>query len=227
MSRKVTRRSHLNGKKIRTEKFEPVLKRTEKIANILSRKAKYCCVLCGKIFLIENKLNLHREKNHGELKKHHKTFPCPECKTSFTRKAHLKLHMESHQKKFEICTECDNRFASRANLKRHTRNIHDGGKEEKFKGKCEPDNDNNTDVVKETEALDAEENDTGTDALSNETTLDIINELEEFPLLEPADMEAIFSEFGLTTAEIIEQVFREEARYLALSQQGLHAKELK
>ena len=190
---------------------------------MLSRKPKYCCTLCGKVFLIESKLSLHKEKNHGQftcsecnqsyaaeemlashINKRHKKFPCSDCKTTFTRKAHLKLHMESHQKKFEICTECDNRFVSRANLQRHRKNIH--GKQ--LGGKCEPDNDNNTDKVKEAEDL-ADKNNTRTNSpLANEKPLDIIKELEEFPLLEAADMEDIFAEFGLTTAEIFEQVFK-------------------
>ena len=245
MSRRMNRRSHPNGKQIRKEEIvPPVPKRTEKIANILSRKPKYCCASCGKIFSTESKLNLHKEKNHGQftcsecrlghvtkemlashISKCHKTFPCPECKTTYTRKDNLKRHMETHQKKFEICTECDKRFASRANLQRHTRNIHSGGMETQLKGKCEPDNDNNTDKVKETEALDADEIDIRTNPFSildGEKPMDIIEELEEFPLLEPEDMEEIFSEFGLTTEEIIEQVFMEEARYFALSQNALH-----
>ena len=65
----------------------------------------------------------------------------------------LKDPLASHQKKLHICTECDNRFASKDNLKRHMRNIHGGGKKSEgkpAKGKREPDNDNNTDGVKET-----------------------------------------------------------------------------
>ena len=82
-------------------------------------------------------------------------------------------------------------------MQRHRRNIH--GKQ--FGGKCEPDNDNNTDTVKETD-----KNSTRTNFSGN--PVDIIKELEEFPLLESADMEEIFAEFGLTSAEIFEQVFK-------------------
>ena len=110
-----------------------------------------------------------------------------------------------------ICTECGNRFASKDNLRRHVRNIHGGrknDKEKQLKGKAEPDNDNNTDMANNT---------SGIDSLSafgpgivSDQPVDIIKELEEFPLLEADDMEEIFAEFGLTTAEMFEQVFREE-----------------
>ena len=290
---RMTRTSHPNGKKIRKEETKP--KKIEKIAN-----SKNCCALCGKIFSNESKLNLHKEKNHGQftcsecnqnfheeeqlenhIEKRHKTFPCPECKIIFTRKVDLKLHTEVHQKKLKICTECENRFASKANLQRHIKNIHGKGKEEsekqlkencepsnentaeevakemeptndwkaplamlnnctecgnrfaskdnlrrhvrnihgsrknykekQLKGKAEPDNDNNTDMAKDT---------VGINSLSPfgpaEKPMDIIKELEEFPLLEADDMEEIFAEFGLTTAEMFEQVFREE--FFAISQ---------
>ena len=213
--KRVTKKSHPNGKKIRTE--EIAAKKTEKIT-----KPKYFCVLCGKVFLIESNLNLHKEKKHGQftcsecnicyvakemltshIKKHHKKVSCPDCKSTFTGKALLKLHMQTHQKKFEICTECNNRFASRGNLQRHRRNIH--GKH--LRGKSELNNDNNTDRVKETE----DKHNPRTNfhsTLASEKPMDIIEELDEFPLLEPDDMEEIFAEFGLTTPEIFEQVFK-------------------
>ena len=74
--------------------------------------------------------------------------------------------------------------------------------------KCEPDNDSNTDEVKEAEDLADKNNTRRNSPLANKKPLDIIKELEEFPLLEAADMEDIFAEFGLTTAEIFEQVFK-------------------
>ena len=308
LSKRMSRRSHPNGKKIRKEEIKPVTKKNEKIDNLLSRKSN-CCVLCGKIFSNESKLNIHKEKNHGKftcsdcklsyaaeelltnhINKRHKTFPCPDCKTMFTRKASLKLHMEVHQKKFEICTECDKRFSSKANLQRHIRNIHGGGKEQteeqlkvkcepdndntadaaketependlkvavsmhhktctecdntfaskdslrrhmrnihgngkndkdkQFKGKSEPDNDNNTDMAKETKPSADEMNSLSTFNPSYGQPMDICKELEEFPLLEFDDMEEIFAEFGFTTAEMFEQVFREEESYFAISQQA-------
>ena len=313
LSKRMSRKSHPNGKKIRKEENPALPKKTEKNANLLSRKPKNFCALCGKMFSNESKLSVHKERNHGQftcpdcklsyiseellanhVNKLHKMFLCPECKTTFTRKNHLKLHMEVHQKKFEICCECDNRFSSKANLQRHTRNIHGGGKnneENQVKVKCEPDNDNNADIAKETEPVTKDElkvpmeihqkkfeictecgnrfaskdnlrrhiknihgdgkndkekqlmgksepdNDNNTDMVKEtkpfteeinslststpDTPMDIVKELEEFPLLESDDMEEIFAEFGLTTAEMFGQVFREEESYFAISQLAL------
>ena len=352
-SRRLNKRSHPNGKKIRGGKTTEEEKKTEKLADMLPGKPKNCCGQCGKIFSNESKLNFHKERNHGEFScsncslgfsseglladhsKRHKTYPCHECKTNFRKKSLLKIHMEthqmtfhicnecgnkfsiyanlkrhtrnihgvgkgqeekklegkfetdndnneglsketkdcskiqtekseicgecgntfasknslkrhtrnihdgikaenllnkgkyesdmtkegedpvakellkdplaSHQKKLHICTECDNRFSSKDNLKRHMRNIHGGGKKSEgkpAKGKREPDNDNNTDVVKETKPFNDEIKSLST--LASEEPMDIIEELEEFPLLEPDDMEEIFSEFGLTTSEMID-----------------------
>ena len=128
---RMSRLSHPNGKKIRTEQDQPL--------------ERYSCASCGKTFLSESKLNFHKETSHGEfgcpnpkckqcfldeetLAKHiaksHKTFPCPECRTICMSKELLKIHMENHQKKFEICSECRTRLSSRANLKRHMKNLH-------------------------------------------------------------------------------------------------------
>ena len=134
----------------------------------------------------------------------------------------LKVAVAIQHKKLNICTECDNRFASKDSLRRHMRNIHGDGKnykEKELKGKSEPDNDNNTDMAKETKPFTD-----GIKSLSTstpDTPMDIVKELEEFPLLEPDDMEEIFSEFGLTTAEMFGQVFREEESYFAISQLAL------
>ena len=105
--------------------------------------------------------------------------------------------MQTHQKKFEICTECNNRFARRSNLQRHRRNIHG-----KYLG---GQSDNNTDGVKE---IKDKHNPRTNFTLASEKPMDIIEELEEFPLLEPEDMEEVFAEFGITTAEIFGQVFK-------------------
>ena len=128
---RMSRLSHPNGKKIRTEQDQPL--------------ERFSCALCGKTFQSESKLNFHKETSHGEfgcpnpkckqcfldeesLAKHitksHKTFPCPECRTNCMGKELLKIHMESHQKKFDICGECGTRLSSRANLKRHMKNLH-------------------------------------------------------------------------------------------------------
>ena len=128
---RMSRLSHPNGKKIRTEQDRPL--------------ERYSCASCGKTFLSESKLNFHKETSHGEfgcpnlkckqcfldeetLAKHiaksHKTFPCPECSTICMSKELLKIHMETHQKKFEICSKCGTRLSSKANLKRHMKNLH-------------------------------------------------------------------------------------------------------
>ena len=103
------------------------------------------------------------------------------------------------------------------------RNIYGDGKnnkEKQFKGKSEPDNDNNTDMAKETKPSADGINSISTFNPSYGQPMDITKELEEFPLLEPDDMEEIFAEFGFTTAEMFEQVFKEEETYFAISQQA-------
>ena len=192
------------------------------------------CTECDNRFSSKANLQRHTRNIHGGGKNKEEKQSKGRCEpdndnnadiakeTEHVTKDELKVPMAIHQKKFEICTECGNGFASKDNLSRHKRNIHGDGKNDKekqLKGKSEPDNDNNTDMAKETKPFTNGINSVST--FTPETPMDIIKELEEFPLLEPDDMDEIFAEFGLTTAEIIEQVFREEARYLALSQRAL------
>ena len=79
--RRVTKKSHPNGKMIRTEDI--ATKKTEKFTNI---KPNYFCALCGKMFVIESKLNLHKEKNHGQ-------FTCFECNKCYVSEEMLTSHV--------------------------------------------------------------------------------------------------------------------------------------
>ena len=156
-------------------------------------------------------------KGDCETDNHNITEVAKETETKHDWKAPLAM--------LNICTECGNRFASKDNLRRHMRKIHVGrknDKEKQVKGKAEPDNDNNTDMAKDTDGIDSfsafGQPDKPKSFGTADKPMDIIKELEEFPLLEADDMEEIFEEFGLTTAQMFEQVFREEESYFEISQ---------
>ena len=112
---------------------------------------KLNCNDCGASFIQKSALQTHINAVHlkltpyecnlckmsfaGNLKRHVKVihqqirpFKCDQCKKTFTRKFHLKSHMQSstckNLKKKYKCKECENSFVRKDSLKCHMNRVH-------------------------------------------------------------------------------------------------------
>ena len=112
---------------------------------------KLNCNDCGASFIQKSALQTHINAVHlkltpyecnlckmsfaGNLKRHVKVihqqirpFKCDQCKKTFTRKFHLKSHMQSstckNLKKKYKCKECENSFVRKDCLKHHVNRVH-------------------------------------------------------------------------------------------------------
>jgi len=82
---------------------------------------EFSCPTCGKLFLTENRLQIHQNAFHGE-----KAFSCDMCNVRCKSKHTLRTHMRKHSGIF-TCSYCNLTTASNAALVSHVR-IHTGEK---------------------------------------------------------------------------------------------------
>lgn len=82
---------------------------------------EFSCPTCGKLFLTNNRLQIHRNAFHAE-----KAFSCDVCNVRCKSKHTLRTHMRKHSGVF-TCTHCGLTTASNAALVSHVR-IHTGEK---------------------------------------------------------------------------------------------------
>ncbi|XP_068112126.1 oocyte zinc finger protein XlCOF7.1-like [Hyperolius riggenbachi] len=86
-------------------------------------KKPFSCSECGKSFLQNSHLIIHKRVHTGE-----KPFSCSYCGKCFNVKSHLVTHQRTHTgEKPYSCSECGKFFSKRSNLVRHHR-LHTGEK---------------------------------------------------------------------------------------------------
>ena len=85
----------------------------------LHKKAKHCCIMCGKGFAFPSQLTAHMPVYSGS--REHKCNH-PKCDKSFTYFGDLKKHLKTHTKKWWWCEVAGCRYKNRdeRNLKSHS-----------------------------------------------------------------------------------------------------------
>ena len=94
----------------------------EVIAETNSKKRKYECDICDKVFSDGNNLKKHKEGIHAnEVNGKHK---CDLCDKSYSYGNGLRMHQKyAHQLKIENCPICDKTFSQ---LSVHLKSVHSG-----------------------------------------------------------------------------------------------------
>ncbi|XP_065214241.1 zinc finger protein ZFP2-like [Planococcus citri] len=114
---------------------------------------KYSCTVCGRLFISQDRLNIHtrlthREKTHQcevcdklfvskkslqvHSRLHTEKYKCEKCGFLSTSKLYLNQHMQKHDSSFEFftCDICQQKFSQKQSLLRHSK-LHS-----KNHGKC-------------------------------------------------------------------------------------------
>ncbi|KAL4715704.1 hypothetical protein ACJJTC_006283 [Scirpophaga incertulas] len=80
------------------------------------------CDICGDVFKTQDKLTLHKKKEHEK-----QSIQCPQCPRICPSKYYLNRHIKRRhdtQRPF-ICAKCGKSFAFKGGLTTHNRNVHD------------------------------------------------------------------------------------------------------
>jgi len=117
LQEKAHKQIHTTGKLYsysQCEKQYKTLKHLKQHMNVHS--SKYKCDECGKCFVSNSKLTLHRQNHSGE-----KPFECTVCSKRFTTSGHLVRHSRIHSgEKPYKCHECHKTFSESTQERNHT-----------------------------------------------------------------------------------------------------------
>lgn len=85
---------------------------------VVHKKVRYPCNLCGKKFTTKGFLKIHIASVHENV-----THECNQCGKHFTIKGNLAKHIQSvHQYN---CNHCEKQFTANGDLKIHTESVHE------------------------------------------------------------------------------------------------------
>uniref|UniRef100_A0AAR2JBN6 C2H2-type domain-containing protein n=1 Tax=Pygocentrus nattereri TaxID=42514 RepID=A0AAR2JBN6_PYGNA len=101
----------------------------------LAKTPKFSCLECGKTFLRQSSLTLHK-KTH-KLHTGERPHRCSYCGRGFTQKGNLNTHERIHRgEKPFVCLTCGKRFTQKVNLNHHL-GIHSGIRQSKTRKSAE------------------------------------------------------------------------------------------